>query len=195
MKIFPSKSKNISDSELVVQYKNTLNLDILGILYSRYMDLVFGVCLKYLKNKDDAQDTVMHIFEKISVALQETNVKDFRPWLYVVTKNYCLMELRNKKHHTISFDDENVFAEKFMESQYEIHPIDKEQHEQNETALKNCIEKLKFQQKESIELFYFKEMTYQQISAKMEVDIKKVKSYIQNAKRNIKICLERSNAI
>jgi RNA polymerase sigma-70 factor (ECF subfamily) len=159
------------------------------------MELVFGVCMKYLKNQYDAQDAVIQIFEKIVISLKEAEVINFRPWLYVVTKNFCLMELRKIKHQSFSIDDENIFADKFMESQYEIHPIDKEQHEQNEEALKKCIEKLKFQQKESIELFYFKEMTYQQISAKMEVDIKKVKSYIQNAKRNLKICLEQSNVV
>ncbi len=194
MKLFSSRIKYNSDNELMHQYRNTHNLDILGELYSRYIDLVFGVCLKYLKNKDDAQDAVIQIFEKLTTSLKEADIDNFKPWLYVVSKNYCLMELRKVKHFTSSIDDEKYFDESFMEKQFEIHPIDEEQNKLNEAALKSCIDKLKFQQKESIELFYFKEMTYQQISDKMEVDIKKVKSYIQNAKRNLKICLERSNA-
>ncbi|MCW3787180.1 RNA polymerase sigma factor [Plebeiibacterium sediminum] len=195
MRLFQLNRKTKSDAELVNLYQESHNLDILGELYGRYMDLVFGVSLKYLKNNSEAQDAVIQIFEKISSSLKDSKIEHFRPWLYVVTKNHCLMELRKEKHNTISLDDEKSFIGNFMESEYETHPIDEELHQQNEEALKNCINKLKFQQKESIELFYFKEMTYQQISIKMETDIKKVKSYIQNAKRNLKICLEKSNAI
>ncbi len=195
MRLFQLNRKNKSDAELLHLYQKSHDLDILGELYSRYMDLVYGVCLKYLKNNSDAQDAVIQLFEKISLTTKTSTIDQFKPWLYVVTKNYCLMELRKVKHHTISLDDEKSFIGNFMESEYETHPIDEEQHKHNEEALKNCINKLKFQQKESIELFYFKEMTYQQISIKMETDINKVKSYIQNAKRNLKICLEKSNAI
>ncbi len=195
MRLYSSNIKRNSDKDLVHQYQESFNLDILGELYSRYMDLVFGVCLKYLKNNSEAQDAVIVIFEKISISLKETKIENFRPWLYVVSKNYCLMELRKQKHKTISIDEDQSFSNNFMESQAEIHPIDEEQHKRNEETLKQCISKLKFQQKESIELFYFKEMTYQQISVKMEIDIKKVKSYIQNAKRNLKLCLKKNNAI
>ncbi|TLX76152.1 sigma-70 family RNA polymerase sigma factor [Labilibacter sediminis] len=189
-----SRNKPSTDEALVRQYKSSNDLDILGDLYSRYMDLVFGVCIKYLKNKDEAQDAVIHIFEKIAVSLKQVNVEKFRPWLYVVAKNFCLMELRKKKHLEVSIDDDAFNIEKNMESDYEMHPIDRVDEEKNELALKRCIEKLKLAQKESIELFYFQELSYQEISDKMEVDIKKVKSYIQNAKRNLKICLEASDA-
>lgn len=188
-----SKNKTFSDEELITKYKNTANLDVLGDLYARYMDLVFGVCLKYLKHKDDSQDAVIRIFEKIAVSLKHIEVDNFRPWLYVVTKNYCLMELRKKKHHLVSLDDEALNIDKIMESECELHPIDREDDQRNEQALKMCIEKLKHTQKESVELFYFQELSYQEISDKLQVDIKKVKSYIQNAKRNLKICMERNH--
>lgn len=188
------RNKTISDTELIRQYQSTEDINLLGQLYSRYMDLIFGVCLKYFKNKDDAQDAVINIFEKIVVSLKSSKVDNFRPWLYVVAKNYCLMELRKAKHKEISIDDDHIFIPEIMESQFEIHPIDKDENIQHEDALRKCVEKLKFQQKESIELFYFKEMSYQQISLKMNIDIKKVKSYIQNAKRNLKICLENNHA-
>ncbi len=195
MRLFSKTNKERSDIDLILQYQETKNLDILGELYSRYMDLVFGVCLKYLKNKDDAQDAVIQIFEKLVIAIIDTDIDNFKPWLYVVCKNYCLMQLRKIKHTTISIDDEKIISEKFMENPHQLHPIDEEQNRINEEALKECIKNLKLQQKESIELFYFKEMTYQEISNKMDIDIKKVKSYIQNAKRNLKICLEKNNVI
>ncbi len=186
-----SKNKIASDEALIQKYQSTKNLDVLGDLYNRYIDLVFGVCLKYLKNKDDAQDAVIQIFEKIVVALKDTEVDNFKPWLYVVAKNYCLMQLRKLKHNEVSVDDDLFKAERFVELGEEMHPIDKEDKDKNEEALKDCIDKLKVLQKESIELFYFKKLSYQEISDKMNVDIKKVKSYIQNAKRNLKMCIER----
>lgn len=189
-----SRNKPTSDEELLIQYKEYANLDVLGELYARYMDLVFGVCLKYLKSNDEAQDAVMAVFEKIVISLKQTDVDHFRPWLYVVAKNHCLMKLRKKKHLEVSLDDEALNLGKIMESECEMHPIDKEVEERNEQALKRCIEKLKVAQKVSIELFYFQELSYQQISDKMQVDIKKVKSYIQNAKRNLKMCLENKHA-
>ena len=185
-----SRNKPLSDEDIVRKYKDTNDLDVLGDLYGRYMDLVFGVCLKYLKNKEEAQDAVIQIFEKVAVALKNAEVENFRPWLYVVAKNYCLMELRKARHKTVSMDDEHFYEGKIMESDFELHPIDKEDEERNEEALKKCIERLKLAQKQSIELFYFEQLTYQQISEKMEIEVKKVKSYIQNAKRNLKMCLE-----
>ena len=185
-----SRNKTLSDEVIVNKYKVSNDLDVLGELYGRYIDLVFGLCLKYLKNNEEAKDAVIHIFEKIVVSLKSTQVDNFKSWLYVVAKNYCLMQLRKNKHQEISMDADGFSEGKIMESVYEVHPIDREDEERNEEALRKCIEKLRLTQKQSIELFYFEKLTYQQISDKMEIEIKKVKSYIQNAKRNLKICLE-----
>ena len=185
-----SRNNTSTDEEILTAYRNSAKLDVLGDLYGRYMDLVFGVCIKYLKHSDLAQDAVIHIFEHIASVLKHKKVDNFRPWLYVVAKNHCLMELRKNKHATTSMDDERFFEGKIMESEYAVHPIDREEQERNEDALKVCIEKLKALQKKSIELFYFQELSYQQISEEMKIEVKKVKSYIQNAKRNLKLCLE-----
>ncbi len=184
-----SRNKETSDEEILKLYRISAKLDVLGDLYARYMDLVFGVCLKYLKHSDLAQDAVIQIFEHIANVLKYKEVDNFRPWLYVVAKNHCLMKLRKNKHPTISLSDERFYEGKIMESEYTVHPIDEEVQEKNEEALKVCIEKLKALQKQSIELFYFQELSYQQISEEMSIEVKKVKSYIQNAKRNLKMCL------
>lgn len=185
-----SRNKTASDEEILKEYRNSARIDMLGDLYGRYMDLVFGVCLKYLKRSDLAQDAVIHIFEHVANVLKHKEVDNFRPWLYVVAKNHCLMELRKNKHVTTSMDDEKFYEGRIMEWDYAVHPIDVEEQEKNEEALKVCIEKLKALQKQSIELFYFQELSYQQISMEMKIEVKQVKSYIQNAKRNLKLCLE-----
>jgi RNA polymerase sigma-70 factor (ECF subfamily) len=182
------KHSGKNDEELLVQFRNSGNLDILGELYSRYLHLVYGVSLKYLLNRSDAQDATMHVFEKLVTELPKHEVTNFKSWLYVMTKNYCFMELRSRKTDEKRLEGLKTEQE-FMESEGELHPLDKEEGSV-EDALKVCIEKLKADQKACIELFYYQKKCYQEIADDLKMDEKKVKSFLQNGKRNLKICLE-----
>jgi len=181
-----------SDEELLKEYILSADLEILGKLYSRHMHLVYGVCLKYLKEREEAMDAVMQIFEKLIHELPRHSIQNFKSWLHVVTKNYCLMQIRSEKSKKERFNewinDESVF----MENNSMMHPIDSNDQEM-EDALNICIEKLKEEQKECIRQFYFENKCYNEIAINMHLDEKKVKSHLQNAKRNLKICLEEKN--
>ena len=185
------KHKEKSDEELLEKFRLLGNLDLLGELFARYMHLVYGVSLKYFKDRDEAQDAVMNIFEKLIVDLPKHKVQNFKSWLYVLTKNHCLMEIRSRKSTDRKLEGLKIEQE-FMESADELHPIDRED-DSIEDALKDCIEKLKSEQKQCIELFYYKKQCYQEVAEKLNMDEKKVKSYLQNGKRNLKICLEGKN--
>lgn len=185
------KHKEKSDKELLLQFQKSANLDVLGELFSRYMHLVYGVSLKYFKDRDEAQDAVMNIFEKLVTDLPKHEVQNFKSWLYVLTKNHCLMEIRSKKSKDRRLEGLKIEQE-FMESEYNMHPIDREEEFIGD-ALKDCIEKLKSEQKQCIELFYYKKLCYQEVAEKLNMEEKKVKSYLQNGKRNLKICLEGKN--
>ena len=185
------RHKEKSDEELLLQFQNSANLDLLGELFSRHMHLVYGVSLKYFKDRDEAQDAVMNIFEKLVTDLPKHEVQNFKSWLYVLTKNHCLMEIRSKKSSDRRLEGLKIEQE-FMESEYIMHPIDKEEEFLSD-ALKVCIEKLKSEQKQCIELFYYKKLCYQEVAEKLNLEEKKVKSYLQNGKRNLKICLEGKN--
>ena len=180
-----------TDEELLLQFKRTGSLDTLGELYSRYMHLVYGVSLKYFENREEAKDAVMQIFEKLVLDLPGQEVRNFKSWLYVLTKNHCLMHIRSQKSAAGRMDKYKIEQE-FMESEQEMHPIDKEEPSV-EDALKKCIEQLKNEQKQCIELFYYEKRCYQEIAEKLQISEKKVKSYLQNGKRNLKICLEQKN--
>lgn len=182
------KHQDQSDEELLDIFQNSGSLDVLGELYSRYMHLVYGVSLKYLGDRDDAQDAVMNIFEKLVTDLPKHKVQNFKSWLYVLTKNHCLMEFRSRKSADNRLEGLKIEQE-FMESGIEMHPLDREDRS-IEDALKKCIEKLKDEQKQCIDLFYYQKLCYQEIAAKLLMEEKKVKSYLQNGKRNLKICLE-----
>ncbi len=178
------------DAELLESYLRNNDQEILGELYSRYMYLVYGVCLKYFKNPEQAKDAVIDLYEKILIEISKHAIINFKSWLYVVTKNYCLMELRKTKpgsHFSVSTDKE---MEVFMEKETKMHPIDEEQNTKLEKALADCIAKLKTEQQRCIKLFYYENRCYREIASELVIEEKKVKSFIQNGKRNLKICLE-----
>jgi RNA polymerase sigma-70 factor (ECF subfamily) len=178
-----------AEEQLIQAYKETQSLDVLGKLYAPQMHLVYGLCLKYLKEPADAQDAVMVIFELLIDKLLQHEVTHFKSWLYIVSKNHCLMQLRSsRRNQTSSLENSEAL---FMENQYQMHPSDDPLSvEDNLEKLKECINKLKSAQKECVELFYLEKKSYQEIVALTPHEIKKVKSYIQNGKRNLKLCME-----
>ncbi len=183
------QNENRNDGELINDYLSSGKLDSLGILYGRYIDLVYGVCLKYFKNRERAKDAVMEIFEKLVTELEKHKVENFRSWLYVLTKNYCLMELRSSKkdiNKVVNIEDHQYL---FMENSFQMHPVDKE-NINNDEILEKCIDQLKEDQRNCIRLFYFENRCYREIAGLLKMDEKKVKSHLQNAKRNLKICME-----
>jgi RNA polymerase sigma-70 factor, ECF subfamily len=187
--IFPGNKKSLPDNELQKKFHSTGNPEYLGELYSRYMHLIYGVCLKYLKNREESKDAVMQIFEKLLTDLPENEILNFKSWLYVITKNYCLMQIRAWKNRDKKIKQWQNDPENFMESEEFLHPLDGEDPENNK-ALRECIEKLKKEQKKCVEWFYYENKSYREIAGFPGMDEKKVKSLLQNAKRNLKICIE-----
>ncbi len=181
-----------SDEERLSEFRSTGNLEVLGELYSGYMHLIYGVCLKYLKDRDESKDAVMQIFEKLIIEIPRHRIDNFKSWLHVVTKNYCLMQLRSQKSKDEKLREWINDPIIFMESVPILHPVDKDEQDL-EKELSECIERLKNEQKECIIQFYYNNRCYNEIAAILNLDEKKVKSHLQNAKRNLKLCLEEKN--
>ncbi|OOQ59092.1 RNA polymerase sigma factor [Mucilaginibacter pedocola] len=182
----PVRPDDTADEELVSSYRLNADIGVLGKLYERHMPLVYGLCLKYLKDEEPARDAVMAIFEELVVKLKQHEVKQFRSWLYVLARNHCLMQLRaDKKLPTIGIDD-------FMEFTPVLHPDENEgDKEEALQALARCMDKLTAPQKQSVNLFYIEEKCYKEIAEQTGYTLNEVKSYIQNGKRNLKLCLEK----
>lgn len=186
--LFNKSLSELSDAELVVAYKANDNRKVAGELFKRYASLVLGVCRKYMKDKEEAKDAAMHIFEKMMENLLKHEVTHFKSWLYVSARNHCLMALRSAKN----WQKEEI-NEKFMETSPAEHLEDDDWNvESNLDQLKKCIDELNLEQQTCINLFYLQEKCYQQVADETTYELKKVKSYIQNGKRNLKICLERN---
>jgi len=189
-KIFKKNPSNYSDAELVARYQNTGNMELLGVLTERYTALIYGVCLKVLKQEAAAEDAFMEVFEKLTKKVQQHDIQEFRPWLHVLTRNHCLEILRKKgKHLTVSYDSE------FMQSEETVHPFMEEATNGKLDALPHCLDRLKGEQKNCVQLFYFEGKSYKEIAESKDMAVGKVRSYIQNGRRNLKICIEQKEAV
>ena len=175
-----------SDRELIALYKQSGDLDVLGELYQPYMDLVYGVCVKYLKETETAKDAVMAIFEELIIKLKKHEVDNFKGWLHTLARNYCLMQLRSAKNiKTSEFDPENV---QLTENVHLNGIMEKEEHLQQ---LNECLQSLSPEQKTVVELFYLQHKCYKEIESITGVQWNRIRSHIQNGRRNLKICMDR----
>lgn len=183
-----SGKSDIDEQGLLREYRKTGNLEILGRLYERYMPLVFGLCLKYFKDEDQSKDAVMQIFEELIKKLKIHEVNNFKSWLYTLSRNHCLMVIRSdSKHEFVQIE------EKIMENSAFVHLDIDEIRESKLHIMENCIEKLPTEQRYTISLFFLEQKCYKEVSDITGYDINKVKSYIQNGKRNLKICIEKNS--
>jgi RNA polymerase sigma factor (sigma-70 family) len=180
--------KGQEDAALLVQYKSTGSLEVLGVLYNRYMHLVYGVCLNYLKDEEASKDAVMQIFEELVLKLKLHEVQNFKSWLHVLTRNHCLMVLRKSaKNPTVSIEDT------FVENGNFVHLDIEDTKEKQLTVMEKCMETLPEEQRVSVDLFYLQEKCYKEVAEVTGFELVKVKSYIQNGKRNLKICIEKNS--
>ena len=164
-------------------------MSVLGELYQRYMDLVYGVCLKYYKEPESAKDSVMLIFEELVSKLKKYEVENFRGWLHRLAKNHCLMQLRTPKNlKTVEFKAELV------QSEENVHLNGVLDKEENYKKLEFCLSTLTEEQRMAIKLFYLDGKCYNDIVEITGHDWNHVRSLIQNGRRNLKICMEKSDA-
>lgn len=182
------KNSPATDQELVRLYKQDGDIRVLAELYQRYMDLIYAVCLKYLKEEEAAKDAVMAVFEELVSKLFKHDVLQFKGWLYMVAKNFCLMQLRSQKQLHVVYDQD------IMQLTENLHLNGVFEKEEQLNQLSKCIDTLSPDQKQTVQLFYLQEKCYKEIAVIADSDWNKVRSLIQNARRNLKNCMEK-NAI
>ncbi len=176
------RSKNpslLSDEELITNFRKSANPAIIGVLFDRYSHLVYGVSYNYLKDEEDCKDAVLHIFENLGRDLNRYEIKNFSSWLHVVTKNHSLRQLSKRKDTIPLTLQPELIEEEESIPEFNIHLPN----------LSLAMEQLNEEQKQCIELFYIKELSYKEITEKTGFNLNQVKSFIQNGKRNLKLIL------
>lgn len=179
--------QHITDQELLEQFYADQNNEWLGILLQRYTLLLLGVSMKYLKNEEEAKDSVQQIFLKVIQELQKYKVEYFKSWLYMVAKNHCLMKLREKQGKITTEVTDRLAATPEAESDIQAMNLNDHTLELMERSLKE----LNPEQQQCVTLFYLQKKSYQAISEETGYSLLQVKSYIQNGKRNLKILIEK----
>lgn len=181
----PGRYDHITDAELLSRFYDDRNNEWLGVLLKRYTMLLLGVCMKYLKNEEEAKDGVQQVFLKVINELHKYKVEYFKSWIYMIAKNHCLMQLRDRGKHTSEITERTVIAADEEET---------DKHVEKDRQLNNMAEALQQLNKEQqlcVTLFYLKKKSYQEIADETNYTLMQVKSHIQNGKRNLKILMEK----
>lgn len=187
--------KDTSDEQLITLYKDTEDTLYMGELFDRYTQLSFLVCMKYLKDEEESKDAVMQVFERLIQDVKKYDIKQFRFWLHTVVKNYCLAVLEKKNRIPLASNEflHNMGDEDTQKGPRLIEDDGEEWTEEQLQQLEKAITFLNDEQKICIELFYLQQKSYVEVSESTGYDLKQVKSFIQNGKRNLKIHLTKMN--
>ncbi|WP_266368912.1 RNA polymerase sigma factor [Tellurirhabdus rosea] len=180
-----------TDADYVSAYQATGNLEWLGELYERYMEMVYALCFRYLRDEDESKDAVMALFEQLITDVGRYEIRNFKSWLHTTARNYCLMQLRQRpvtvNGHAVADDelDDLPVSHTSDDSAADL--------EQQLSHMDECLKTLPPEQRASVSLFYLDQKSYADIAAQTGYDLKQVKSYLQNGRRNLKICIEKRN--
>ena len=181
------KYHDLTDQELLERFHTDHDNEWLGILLQRYTLLLLGVSMKYLKNEEEAKDSVQQIFLKVIQELQKYKVEFFKSWLYMVAKNHCLMKLREKQGKLTAGISEKLSATPQEDSDRQVL----EQNDHTLNLMESALDELSTEQRQCVTLFYLQKKSYQEVSEETGYSMLQVKSYIQNGKRNLKILIEK----
>ena len=180
------KYNHITDQQLLESFYTTHDNEWLGVLLQRYTLLLLGVCMKYLKNEEEARDAVQQIFLKAITELKKYRVEYFKSWIYMVAKNHCLMKLRDEHGKKVELTDRYLQAKD--ESEDHLNLLQKDV---TLDMMAESLKELQQEQQQCVTLFYLQKKSYQEISDDTGFSMMQVKSYIQNGKRNLRLLIEK----
>ena len=186
------KKEYSSDEELLKHYKKSGNKELFADLFKKHVSVVYGTCLFYLQDKDEAQDATMQLFEKLLLDINNREIDNFKGWLSFVIRNHCISIIRKNKsqnkniksYYEFEYEDANY------ETEEKINAVSDDVMLEN---MKLCLPKLKESQRVCVELFYLNNKSYQDIANQTGFTLNEIKSYIQNGKRNLKLLLDASS--
>jgi RNA polymerase sigma factor (sigma-70 family) len=182
-----------TDAELVLRYKATRDPALVGTLFERYAHLALGVSFRYLRQREDAEDAVIEVYEHLLTALLKHEVTNFRSWLHSVVANHCRMVLRRRKGAPASVEATDALLDAVLASA----PLarDAEDTEEEMDALQTALGRLGEGQRRCLELFYLEGHSYVEVARESGYALNEVKSHIQNGKRSLKALLRPTPSI
>lgn len=183
----PATEASLADVELARRYRATRDPVLLGALFERYVHLAFAVGLRYLRNREDAEDVVMEVYEHLATALLKHEVSNFKSWLHSVVANHCRMTLRRRKGAPSFVEATDEMLDAVLASAFA--PLEGDETENDLEALRDALGRLPEGQRRCVELFYLEGLSYAEVARRSGYTSNEVKSHIQNGKRNLRILL------
>ncbi|MFM9946379.1 MAG: RNA polymerase sigma factor [Saprospiraceae bacterium] len=171
--------KDWTDERLVEAYAETGDQQYFTELFGRYTMQVYLICKQYLGEREDSREMVMRIFSKLLEILPGTEIRNFRNWLPVVVQRECLNHLRKQGRYVPLMETEVPM----LEEEPEIYPAT--EMPIGEAEIIAALSQLDEAQRVCLNLFFFKKMSYQQVSGQTGFPLNEVKSYLQNGKRQL----------
>jgi RNA polymerase sigma-70 factor (ECF subfamily) len=183
----PATERPINDLELVARYRATRDPVHLGSLFERYAHLVLAVSLRYLRNREDAEDAVMEVYERLMRVLLDHEVANFKSWLYTVVANHCRMTLRRRHGAPAAVEASEELLDAVLARA--PSPGEDDEEERRMAAVPAALARLAEGQRRCLELFYLEGLSYAEVARRSGYALNEVKSHIQNGKRNLKTLL------
>lgn len=189
MWLFKKKKEYVSDEALLLDFRQSGDKDLFAELFKKHVTTVYGTCLFYLQDKDEAQDATMILFEKMLLDIGTREINNFKAWLGFVVRNHCISLIRKKK--TVNKNLKSYYEFEMEDSTYETEEkIQSVSDDELLREMKSCLPKLKERQRICVEQFYLHNKSYQDIANETGYSLNEVKSHIQNGKRNLKLLIE-----
>jgi RNA polymerase sigma-70 factor, ECF subfamily len=177
-----------NDEHILIEAINNGDTRAYAQLVDRYKDLVYTLALRMLKHKEEAEEVAQDTFIKVFKSLDKfKGDSKFSTWIYRVAYNTCLDNIkRNKKHLN------NVTIDEFTFNKLDTidNALDNIISEEKSTLIKNCINKLPEDSSALLTLFYFEELSLEEISKIINVEANTVKVKLFRARKKLAVILE-----
>ena len=175
------------DYELVIRATKKKDQQAFAELMDKYKDSIYYMLLKMVNNNDDAEDLTLEAFGKAFNRLhQYTPNFAFSTWLFKIATNNCIDFLRKKKKNVMSIDNRlpNNDGDDFM---FDIKsegltPEQLAMNDQKIQLMRQYVKKLKPRYEILVEMRYFKEMSYDEISEELDLPLGTVKAQLFRAR-------------
>lgn len=176
-----------ADYKLVQAAVNNGDQQAYAQLLGKYRDSIFYMLLKMVNNADDADDLTIEAFGKAFNRLhQYTPNYAFSTWLFKIASNNCIDFIRKKKMHTLSIDQPMKKGDeggmKIDVQSPNRDPEEEAIRDQKIELMRDVVKQLKPRYRELIELRYFKERSYDEISKELDIPLGTVKAQLFRAR-------------
>ena len=179
----PKLKRRLSD-EQVVRIVQAGKIESFGILVKRYQAKMLRYARKFLFNYHEIEDSVQEVFIKAYTNIQSFDAsRKFSAWLYRIAHNQFINAIKKKGKEPMPFFDLDILLPRLISKE----KADKKTNQREiRQMIEQCLDKLDFKYREPLILYYFEELSYQEIADILRIPIATVGVRLKRGKKIIK---------